>query len=633
MARRDTAIDFGPVAIGLLVVSVLALLPGALDRWVFPKLLVALAGVLLAALSPSAGRLPRWVWILLGAGAIVAGVAALLGAAPLVQLLGRWPRYEGLVSVGVYVAVAWAAARLLGPRASRSRWDALPVTLALAAIALGVVSVAEAVGLRPIPSDLFRPGALLGNATEQGIVGVMLSAALAGPVLLAWRRPSGWRRWWLTAGVLFALATAATSASRAALVALIVAFAVLAIGMLLRPPTGLRRSRLGITLGGGLAVAGVAFLAIPLTRERLLGLSPASGASTETRLLSWDEALRLIAGRPVLGVGPNGYLDAIPAVHGTTWFAQTGTGSTIDSPHNLVLQLGAAGGIALVLAGIAALVLTVLSGLSLLRATVSSTGAVTTAEAPRVPLDTARGTAALGALAALAGWSAALLTHFTSPGTALLAAVLFGIVVSVAASGPGPWWVERGRVLLLAAWLVLVGVWCAGEVAVGDGVAAASRGEVASAGSAFGTADALRPWDADVASIAAQALAAASSQGSPAGAEAEAWARIALERAPDSVLAAKALAAALLSQGDATGSRDVLVALDGRAPNDPQTLHQLAGALVISGDLAEARTVLERAADLDPTSAPILETLVYVLDQLGDEDAAADAREALAALG
>src|ERR1700709_2775030 len=79
--------------IALTVLSTIALLPGAMDRWVLPKVAVAVIGCLLASLAPRTGRIPTALAILLGAGAALLVLCALLGAAPIAQLLGRWPRY------------------------------------------------------------------------------------------------------------------------------------------------------------------------------------------------------------------------------------------------------------------------------------------------------------------------------------------------------------------------------------------------------------------------------------------------------------------------------------------------------------------------------------------------------------
>src|SRR6187399_2770225 len=136
-ARRDAV---AAVAIVLAVVASVVFLPGALERWTLPKELLLVVATLLAAIAAPAGRLPRWLWILIGVGAAVLAVSALLGAAPVTQLFGRWPRYEGLVTIPVYVAAVWTGARLLGPGADGGRRSIFTTSVAVAAIASGVVS-------------------------------------------------------------------------------------------------------------------------------------------------------------------------------------------------------------------------------------------------------------------------------------------------------------------------------------------------------------------------------------------------------------------------------------------------------------------------------------------------------------
>ena len=114
-------------ALLLLVVSGACFLPGALDRFVFPKLAVAAAGVTLALTVSARGRLPREVH----RDARARRAAAARGrrspsTAPVAQLLGRPPRYEGVVALSVYLGALVAGARLLGarPDARRERLDA-----------------------------------------------------------------------------------------------------------------------------------------------------------------------------------------------------------------------------------------------------------------------------------------------------------------------------------------------------------------------------------------------------------------------------------------------------------------------------------------------------------------------------
>ncbi|PRY67611.1 O-antigen ligase [Glaciihabitans tibetensis] len=639
-------------ALWVLVAAVIFLLPGAFNRWVFPKETVALAGVLLAAIAIPAGRLPRWVWIAAGTGLVVAASAALLGATPLAQIVGRWPRYEGLISVGVYFAVAWAAARLLGPAGTAQRFQSLYTSLATASVLLGVVSLLEASGARPIATDLARPGALLGNATEQGIVGVMLTALLVLPAIDGWSsRLSPWhaRRWLFTAGITLGVATVVVSASRAALLGLLVVFLALVAILLVRPPAAVSRLRLAVGLGGAALVAAGAAFAVPLTRDRILSLSPLSSSSVDDRFAIWSDAITLFTRHPWLGVGPNGYLDAVGAVHEATWFANVGSGTTIDSPHSIPLQLLLVGGIPLLVVAVVAVLLTFRATVRVLRAPEREVaegrrGASTTALRASVSYDATRRSAVVGATLALSVWGVALLTHFSSPGTAILAALAWGVVVAirpttgeglvggrVAAERPV---VRRLRIGALAVWLVLSSVWTVADVHLNTGVASASSLRIADADAAFTSAAALRPWDVDVPSVAAQSFAEATEREVPGALPlALLWSEKALQAVPTSVLAGKARAVALQYSGDIDGAIELLTALRKQTPNDPEVAHRLGGMLLLASDQDGARVQLEFAASRNPDSVDVWLTLQYLYEVMGDAAAADRATKELARLG
>ena len=63
-------------AVVLLAGIPLAIVPGAENRFVFGRLVVAALAALLLLAIPGAGRLPRWMWLSVGAVTLVAGIAA-----------------------------------------------------------------------------------------------------------------------------------------------------------------------------------------------------------------------------------------------------------------------------------------------------------------------------------------------------------------------------------------------------------------------------------------------------------------------------------------------------------------------------------------------------------------------------
>lgn len=611
-ARRQQA---ATLAISLAVLSTIVFLPEALHRWVLPKEVVLAIACLLSVFAVASGRLPRWTWMLGGAALLVLALAALTGAAPVSQLFGRWPRYEGLVTIPVYIATGWMGARLLGPAAGAARYRALYSASAVAALLIGAVSVLESLGLRPIASDLTRPGSLLGNATDQGIVGVMLAALLVLPSLDVSASPR--RRVFYAAGLTFAITSTVLSASRAAIIALAVVALIAAVVFVIRSPKALRLRRGVVALAGVAAMAAFALL-IPLTRNRLLGTSPSAGQSSESRLTIWDAASRVLGQDPLLGAGPSGFLDAVGPFKPESWSRDIGAGVTIDSPHNWMLQAAVAGGIPLLLAALAFAGFVLYVGLRAWRQEGSG---------PRASL-------LGGALLAVLGWGLALLTHFTSPGTTILAAFLLGAIVAAAPVAQLRAPVAWIRAAALSIWTVLLILAMAAELPLNAGVRAAAAGAPIAASEAFDAAQALRPWDADIASIAAQSLAsAADQQVDGAAEEAIIWARRSLAQVPSSALSSKALAVGLQYTGDLAGARQVLTDLVTRSPSDSEALHRLGGICFLLGDADAAVQNLERAAELDPRNRDIWVTLRYVYEQVGDSAGVSRADQQIATIG
>ncbi|WP_291038621.1 O-antigen ligase family protein [Herbiconiux sp.] len=539
--------------------------------------------VFAAVVASGRGRVPRWMLVAIGVAVVLLGVGVAFSMSPWAAVWGRWPRYEGLVSLPVYAAAVFAGARLLGPGSSESRVRSWWSAMSTASIALGVVGLLELAGLAPLASNLERPGALLGNATDQGILGAAFFALLLAPAVARWRHSPGPRPWLITAGALAGFVSVVVSASRAAFVAVGLTLVVLAVFALVQSAQRRREAGVRSSLGRRIrvpliAVAGVAglaavALAVPLTRERLLGLSPLSSRTVADRVQMWGETLRLIGGDPVTGAGPSGFIDAIPRFHTAGWYEVVGSQTVLDSPHNVLLQAAVAGGVLLPVVLVAAGVVAVVCGARAWgRASGGAAGRVAGVASGRGPL-------LAGSAAALIGIAGALLTTFTVAATGILACLLVGILVAVpAASTPE---VSSGRVPLrrrvlqgvVAVWAVALVATAVAEVPMQQGVVAARAGEVAAAQQAFEVAQALRPWDADVASIAAQSLAAQALEGRVEAAPlAERWASAALDRVPDSIPALRALAAAQDAVGDIDGELATLDRIIELSPNDPDAI-------------------------------------------------------------
>jgi hypothetical protein len=456
-------------AIWLLGLAPAVFLPGALNRFVFMKLTLGAFALACALMANLPGRMQRSSRILLILAGITLASSALLGQAPLAQLIGRAPRYEGFVTLSVYLGALLTGAWLLGPRANPALRSHLIKVTAVAACLIAVVAVLEALGLQPLATSTSRPGSLLGNATEQGAYG----AGVVGLCLNAVVRRDRWAICAVGAGGVLVV----TSASRGALLGLVVAVVVTVI---LGSP---RVRRIALSF---LGIGVVAALALPLTRQRLLMQSPLSHQTVTGRGLEWGETLHLVGQHPLLGVGPSGFLDTLPAVQSAQYVRLAGSGR-LDSPHSLLLQIVDGGGVVLLLIA-AALAWFLVRNLLKLR------------------LDVAEGHWAIGAAAAIAGWATVLLTHFTAPGSTPLFCLLAGSLLSEPRSTPVRLVVRR----VTAAAAALVGVFlllaAIAEIPLRDGLRAVQGGDGPTALHDFGTAHVLRPWDADLDAQIAHAL-------------------------------------------------------------------------------------------------------------------------------
>ncbi|MEN0128753.1 MAG: O-antigen ligase family protein [Brevundimonas sp.] len=591
----------GRCSVAAFLATTLVLVPGGLHRWALPKLLVLAAGVLVAALTAARGRLPRAVSALVVAGLGILLVAGLAADAPLAQLVGRWPRYEGVVVIAGYGAAAWAGARLLGPAADERRLRWAGAATAVASIVLGIVSALEATGLRPLGGDVSRPGALLGNASDQGAAGLLLLALLVVPAV---RRPNAL----LVSGAIGAGVTVVVSGSRGAVLGALLALAVVVAVELVRAPTPQARVRAAALPAGAAAALAVAALAVPATRARLLGADELATATVSGRRDLWGSTASLVAHHPLLGVGPGGFVDALPQFRSAAWTATSDPRSVADSPHSWPLQAAAAGGLPMLVVALTLAAAVLVIGVRRVRAQPPG---------PRSDL-------LAGALAAACGYGVALLTHFTGPGTTPLAAFACGALVSAAPHGPA----RRAIGALVPAAVVLAVLVPAvvAEPVLAAAVRDAAGGNVTQADARFHLASTLRPWDRDVALVASTTFDAGSRAGDAASAEAALrWAQRSLRAAPTSTEAARAAATARLTLEQPQAALDLLDAPLTLDPADASLLLLRGLALAQLGRLDEAVGPLVAATHNAPTAPTAWRLLARVYEAQGDLERRDDA--------
>lgn len=589
--RRSRAAS---ASIILLAVSAFAFDPFGFDRWVFAKEFVLVLAAIIGWSAVPLGTTPRWSRWWFCAALAVLFLGAISASAPMAQLFGRWPRYEGLVTLGAYALAFAAGARVLGgsvaddETARRGRLFLRVFALAMSVTA--VIAFCETLGLRPIASDLLRPGSLLGNASDLGIVGVIGIALFLPPVLESVASLSPRAAGLGAVGLFASLATVLLSASRGALIGAALAVALVAV-LAWRQRERRRRwwSGLGVTTVVGIALA----LALPFTSGRILGTVVDSAASASNRLELWMTSGSVIAEHPLVGTGPSGFADAVTARLSESWFETTGLGGWIESPHNILLQIGVAGGI---------------PGLLL-----TATGAVLAA----VQVRRHRWRGPFGASAIIAGLGAAgaLVFHFTSPGTMILLCLLLGgSLARPTTSRPDPTPVRVVAVSLLIGWLLVLCLAVASDHRMKAGMQALAEGDVSSAQNDFAAAKQLRLWDADLPLIVSESLASTIETRGFADVVpfASTWSTEAVERIPSSTRALKAAAVIAQYQGDFAAGIDLMERATILSPTDPQVFHRLGALQFLAGYQNSALISLERAETLAPDDDDIRATLEYV---------------------
>jgi Flp pilus assembly protein TadD/O-antigen ligase len=573
--RMERAISGLPAGcIILMSASLLAFQPGGLFRFVWVKLVVVILAVLAGLLSPGGARLPLAVKAVTAACVLWIAVAMLLSDTPLVSVAGRWPRYEGLLTLAVYVAVFAVGAKVLGGSGGSRRRALLSLSLAVAGIALFIIAGLESAGLRPLGgAEDVRPGATLGNATDQGLVGVVIAGALAAQG----DSDKAWQVWLRRVGLLAGAGVAILSGSRAALAALLIVALFSACAWM----NGRSWSPVKIAAGAAVAAAalGVVVLLVPSARNRLL-----TAGTVDGRWLLWDRSRGLIADHSVSGVGPSGFVDAFPEYLNGEWARTVGDSFPADSPHSWPLQALAAGGVPLLALVLALITVSLLAVVRRLRAT------STTADRTYLAM----------VLVTVGAYALALLTHFTSIGTTGMVAFLCGGLVGT----------DGGKLASVRASFIAV---------LGAGARAAAAGDSTGAQLAFVQARQLRPWDSDTAMLAAQAFAGPATAGNQEAARrAVEWGRLARERTPGSQEAGTALALGYLYSGDVPAAKDLLDALVAEAPYSTTLYVHRGVAQFGMGRSSEAIADLEHAASLDPSLDTPWRVLANIYQRLGN---------------
>lgn len=270
-----------------------------------------------------------------------------------IALFGAWRRYLGFDQLLDHAVLFLGVATVFRTRVDRGG-------LAFALLAIGVpvclygvlqwsghdfVQYVEAPGTRPI-------GMFGQPDTAAAFFGVVTACAVA---VALWP----YARWGLTlrglccAFAAVALALGYATGARApylAIAAGLAGFALIVLIGRMRPAVSARRLTATVA-GGALMVAVVLAVGAP-------ALAPLFGGSGESRLEIWQTAVRAVAARPLLGVGPDNFAAAYPALHDLR-SGVLSAGELQNSTHNAALYIATSAGVLGLLAWSAMLVLTI----------------------------------------------------------------------------------------------------------------------------------------------------------------------------------------------------------------------------------------------------------------------------------
>lgn len=521
---------------------------------------------------------------------LVAGVVWLLFSAlfsdeVISSLAGRWPRYEGIPLILGYVSTAFLGALILHDNKSPG-WPLLSRTVSVAVLATVFFALIETVGLRPLGGDSSeRMGSLIGNASEMGMFGV-IAFGLLTPRALAHR--NRFDILGASGGVVLVL----LSGSRGALLGAIPAL----LALLHQVTVHRRRVKPWRTIAILVGIS-TAILVSPIG-SRLLAGSTVSG-----RLMLWRVSAAVAADHLGIGVGPNGFIDAMSPYIRASEASHLGTQIAHDSPHNVFLQAVVAGGLPLLVLFLSFAVYSFFRFITIIRRESASWQ--------------------FGAVLGAAGYGITLMFHFTGPTTTPLAALLLGAVVlpsrenaKLASTNV----YTLVRVLAAVGATACLGLGVTGAVAsihVRQAVSALTDGRAWESENYWVEAQRSAPWNCDIRILASYYYAGAITTGMAEAVQPTLyWSQKALACAPKSVDAKTAFGIGLAASGSLEDAEVVFDELISSSPSllTPRIQRSLVRSAV--GDTEGARRDLEYVLTLDPGQT----TAQRILDALENDE-------------
>jgi O-antigen ligase len=373
-------------------------------------------------------RMPRRVldWAVL-AWVIASALSTFLGIAPLLSWTGEISQRGGLATT-LALAGIYAAARRSHFEVAHARGTLLVVVVCAALSA--AYAMLQRAGLDPfswenLPTYPTGAGAVLrvfGTLGNPILLGSILAVALGAGSALAMNAAAG-RTWLIPALMLIATAVAATL-SRGAMVA---ALAGIGVAAALRLRRG-DRDAFPAVAGVSAAVLGTAavWTALGLRAPLLARIAESASPRAESlpaRIEIARSAFALWRQHPVLGVGPDAFGLAFPAVQ-TPGFWKNGWIGIPGDAHSEVLQALATGGAVAIVIGVVWVV--------------ALGAAFFAAPRPSAAEDDSRGAVAEALLAGFCALGVGAALNMVGPAGAALFVVFTGLVASLTEPEPAP---------------------------------------------------------------------------------------------------------------------------------------------------------------------------------------------------
>jgi O-antigen ligase len=335
----------------------LAVLWTASDTYILPKLLVARALVLtLAALWLLRGafegrlvmrRTPLDIALLMFV--VSAGISTVFAVNRNLALVGAYDRYEGFLTIVLYATLYWLTVQTLASAQSARR---VIRALLISGYVAAIFSIAQSLlaSAHGIPSGesafdfagVARAEGTMGNPNLLATFLAMLLPIVLDKLLTA----ASWllRLAWLNVLIVMSLALILTF-GRAAIIAAVLAMAIVGLRRM-RPwarPKHLIAPIVSLLITSALLVI-PAHGGLTLGRsilDRVESIADPTAGSNATRIHVWQDTLRLIAARPLAGIGPDNFGLVYPRFESGDWTP----GYRIDKAHADALQVAATQGL------------------------------------------------------------------------------------------------------------------------------------------------------------------------------------------------------------------------------------------------------------------------------------------------